>query len=829
MPPAPRAIQQDFAITLPWMTAELRAGRTVVLQRLPDDLPPQAETERAFVAASGMLSAIVVPLGAGDDLLGGLAVSTFSAARVWPRRLVARVELLASVLANAMHRRASALKIQELTERLAAENVYLQRVARRADGFDEIVGSSAGIASVLRQIEQVASTDAPVLILGETGTGKELVARALHNRSRRGSRPFVAINCAALPPALIESELFGHEKGAFTGAVSRMIGRFEIAAGGTLFLDEIGDLPCELQAKLLRVLQTGSFERVGSARSIAADVRVLAATHRDLSRAVQEGRFREDLYYRVGVFPIRVPPLREHLDDLPLLVWHTIARRQRDLGKTIERVPDAMLRAFSNYDWPGNVRELENVIERAMIVTTGPTLAWNASFLAGLRVARSCSGETPGGDRARPHRGRARRVRLQDRGTRQRGGAPGAQALDVTGAHEEARASSVRGAERMDRCAVRATFTSRIRSGDPMRAVRRAAAVLGSVLLSPHSPPRRPRRRSRPTSSCCTTATASPARCGSSSAAASPTRPTTWERSPSSGSRWRSSPRRRTTRSRPRTPAASWGASSRSAPRPWSWSVDPDLHVVGIEEVVRITRLDAGFWRRLEGSFDLGLSYTQADSTAQFNFDFEAEQRRPNRQTSIDMSAILTNRDIDSEDDDDSTRRYDATLSHLRLRKSRWFSQFFGGAQGNEELGLDLRAFAGAGYGRTAIQTNRTILRGSAALVAVEEWSTEGANEEEIEAALIGTYSFFTFDYPNTKVERTARGVPRTLQRRRPATGGQLLGATRALEGPLRERQRLRELRPGSSRGRCRTERLGLHHLDRVELLRCANIWALPK
>ncbi len=392
--PAPPAMQQDFAITLPWMTAELRAGRTVVLQRLPDDLPPSAETERAFVAASGMQSAVVVPLGTGDDLVGGLAVSTFSAARGWPRRLVVRVELLASVLANALHRRSSALQVQALTERLAAENGYLQRVGRRGDGFDEIVGSSAGIASVLRQIEQVASTEAPVLILGETGTGKELVARALHDRSSRAPRPFVAINCAALPPALIESELFGHEKGAFTGAVSRMIGRFEIASGGTLFLDEIGDLPLELQAKLLRVLQTGSFERVGSARSISADVRVVAATHRDLTRAVQEGRFREDLYYRVGVFPIRVPPLRERLDDIPLLVWHTIARRQRDLRKSIERVPDVMMRAFSNYDWPGNVRELQNVIERAMIVTTGPTLAWNASFLAGLRVARSCSGET---------------------------------------------------------------------------------------------------------------------------------------------------------------------------------------------------------------------------------------------------------------------------------------------------------------------------------------------------------------------------------------------------------------------------------------------------
>jgi transcriptional regulator with GAF, ATPase, and Fis domain len=230
--------------------------------------------------------------------------------------------------------------------------------------------------------------------MGETGTGKELIARALHDRSTRRDRTFVAINCAALPPALVESELFGHEKGAFTGAVARVLGRFEIASGGTLLLDEVGDLPLELQAKLLRVLQTGAFERLGSPKSIKADVRVIGATHRDLTREVQEGRFRDDLYYRLSVFPIRVPPLRERLDDIPLLVWHTIARLQGKCRKTIEEVPHAMMRAFEQYDWPGNVRELENVVERAMILTAGTTLVWNESLLAGPRAQRPCGGDT---------------------------------------------------------------------------------------------------------------------------------------------------------------------------------------------------------------------------------------------------------------------------------------------------------------------------------------------------------------------------------------------------------------------------------------------------
>jgi transcriptional regulator with GAF, ATPase, and Fis domain len=223
-------------------------------------------------------------------------------------------------------------------------------------------------------VEQVSSTDATVLILGESGTGKELLARAIHNISFRGDRPLVKVNCAALPGNLIESELFGHEKGAFTGAIARKIGRFELADGGTIFLDEIGDLPLELQAKLLRVLQEGEFERLGNSRTIKVDVRIIAATNRDLEREVDQGNFREDLFYRLNVFPVLIPPLRERKEDIPLLVKHFIQKFTRKIGKTIDAVPQHVLNTLQQYHWPGNVRELENLIERAMIISKGNRL-----------------------------------------------------------------------------------------------------------------------------------------------------------------------------------------------------------------------------------------------------------------------------------------------------------------------------------------------------------------------------------------------------------------------------------------------------------------------
>jgi transcriptional regulator with GAF, ATPase, and Fis domain len=223
-------------------------------------------------------------------------------------------------------------------------------------------------------VELVAVTSSTVLVAGETGTGKELVARAIHQRSKRGAKLFVAVNCAALPASLVESELFGHERGAFTGAVTRRLGRFEQADGGTLFLDEVGELPLETQAKLLRVLQSGEFERVGGNRSLRTDVRIIAATNRDLTQAVREGRFRSDLYHRLSVFPVHLPPLRERRDDIPLLTAYLVTRKARQLGRNIERIPNAILDRLASYDWPGNVRELENVLERAIILSRGSTI-----------------------------------------------------------------------------------------------------------------------------------------------------------------------------------------------------------------------------------------------------------------------------------------------------------------------------------------------------------------------------------------------------------------------------------------------------------------------
>jgi transcriptional regulator with GAF, ATPase, and Fis domain len=263
---------------------------------------------------------------------------------------------------------------RRLRDRFQRDNLFL----RQENGLDassgEIIGRSAAIKKVLSQVEQVAGTGSTVLLLGETGTGKELLARAIHGRSPRHPRPMVTLNCAALPATLIESELFGREKGAYTGALTGQAGRFEQADGSTLFLDEISEMPLEMQAKLLRVLQEGRFERLGGPRTIQVDVRLITATNRDLARAMTEGKFRNDLYYRLNVFPIRLPPLRERREDIPLLVWAFVKELAPAMGKTIEAVPPASLEALRRYDWPGNVRELRNVIERALIVCPGPVL-----------------------------------------------------------------------------------------------------------------------------------------------------------------------------------------------------------------------------------------------------------------------------------------------------------------------------------------------------------------------------------------------------------------------------------------------------------------------
>jgi formate hydrogenlyase transcriptional activator len=256
-------------------------------------------------------------------------------------------------------------------DRVRNENLALRDEIDRSSMFEEIVGSSEGLRRVLTQVAKVAPTDSTVLILGETGTGKELIARAIHRRSARASRAFIRVNCAAIPPSLVASELFGHEKGAFTGAVQRHVGRFESADGGTIFLDEIGDLPAEAQVALLRVLQEREFERVGSSRPVSVDVRVLAATHRDLGAAVTAGWFREDLFYRLNVFPVEIPPLRERQDDILLLVQYLIERYTNKAGKKTRSIDKDTLEMFRAYPWPGNVRELQNVIERAVILSDG--------------------------------------------------------------------------------------------------------------------------------------------------------------------------------------------------------------------------------------------------------------------------------------------------------------------------------------------------------------------------------------------------------------------------------------------------------------------------
>jgi len=380
---------------VPWYQAQLVRGETVRLARLPDDLPAEAVQEREYCRRIGLLANLTVPITVGGHPVCALAIGAFREARDWPDPVVDRVRLIGQVLASALYRQRvetelhSSLaelertreelqvrleEIRELKDRLEAENVYLRTENRQDRGFDVIVGESRAMLDVLAKVSQVAPTSSAVLLLGETGTGKQLLAHAVHERSPRHNGPFVKVNCAALPPTLIETELFGHEKGAFTGAAGPKAGRFELADGGTLFLDEIGELTPDVQVKLLGVLQDGQFERVGSTRTRTTNARIVAATNRDLNRAIAEGRFREDLYYRLSVFPIQVPPLRERREDIPLLVWACINRRQTQIGRKIERVPARAMAALRAYAWPGNIRELENVIERALILSPGSTL-----------------------------------------------------------------------------------------------------------------------------------------------------------------------------------------------------------------------------------------------------------------------------------------------------------------------------------------------------------------------------------------------------------------------------------------------------------------------
>ena len=303
-------------------------------------------------------------------IAGGLTIrptegDSFSAEATLSRFESHRKSCFTLILRNVNDRLEAERKIQSLT----SETEYLRTEIKELRHFEQIIGRSGPLQAVLRDVEQVAPTDATVLILGETGTGKELVARAIHAASRRRDKPFVRVNCAAVPAHLMESEFFGHEKGAFTGATQKREGRFALADGGTIFLDEIGELSTDLQAKLLRVLQEGEFEAVGSSRTRRVDVRVLAATNRRLEESVKEGRFRDDLFYRLNVFPIVVPPLRDRADDIPLLASAFASRYAKEIGRAIEPPSAECLERLSNYDWPGNVRELQNVIERAVITS----------------------------------------------------------------------------------------------------------------------------------------------------------------------------------------------------------------------------------------------------------------------------------------------------------------------------------------------------------------------------------------------------------------------------------------------------------------------------
>jgi len=386
---------------VPWFLDRLRHGETVRLADAERDLPPEATAERAYARRAGQKSLLTIPVSLDGRLVSVLSVGTFRHARNWPEPLVERVRLIAHIIGSALQRRRhdlalreSLTEIERLNSRLQAENRYLDEEIKSSHQFNEIIGESAPLRLALGRVEQVAPTDSTVMLLGESGTGKELFARAVHELSPRRKHPLVRVNCAALPAGLIESELFGHEKGAFTGAVAQRLGRFEVADGGTIFLDEVVELPIDLQGRLLRVLQEGEFERVGSSRTTRVDVRVIAATNRDLEAAVRDGSFRVDLYYRLTIFPIALPPLRDRREDIPQLVWFFINRHQRRMGRQIERVPRAAMDALQRYDWPGNLRELQNVIERAMIRSKGEVLEIDEGFGGGRRREA-----TPSGDR----------------------------------------------------------------------------------------------------------------------------------------------------------------------------------------------------------------------------------------------------------------------------------------------------------------------------------------------------------------------------------------------------------------------------------------------
>jgi PAS domain S-box-containing protein len=369
----------DSAQTLvPWLLARARTGEVVTFSD-PDDVPNRDDREslRKFSTKSG----IAVPFMLNGELNALLGFSALREHRGWSLELIDRLRLVTAVFSQAVVRKsteqrleAALAEVHELQKHLAIENVYLRREVTTSARSQSIAADSETTRRVLEQIEAVAPTNATVLLLGETGTGKEVFAKAIHRASELHRRPMITVNCAAIPTALIESELFGRERGAYTGAMARQIGRFEMANDSTIFLDEVGELPLDAQAKLLRVLEERTIERLGSGQPIKVNVRVIAATNRALEKAIADRTFREDLYYRLNVFPIRVPPLRERVEDIPALVWTFIEEYSAAFRKPIESISRDSIAALQQYGWPGNVRELRNIIERAVINARGPRL-----------------------------------------------------------------------------------------------------------------------------------------------------------------------------------------------------------------------------------------------------------------------------------------------------------------------------------------------------------------------------------------------------------------------------------------------------------------------
>ena len=372
-------IPSQAAESFPWAFNTVLSGEIVCYSSLNEVPNP---IDRESCRRLGSTSSVAVPLSLNGAIVGVVSFNLVGRERQWRPGEVHRLRILAMAFANVLARQHSdealqrtLAEVKQLGDRLNAENVYLRREVRERLGSDLIVGKSPAILRVLDQIQQVADTDSTVLLLGETGTGKELLATQIHESSRRRNRPLVRVNCAAIPATLIESELFGREKGAFTGALSRQVGRFELADRSTIFLDEIGDLPLDVQVKLLRVLEERQIERLGSPKPIQVDVRIITATHRNLQQRIAEGSFRDDLFYRLNVFPIEVPPLRERVEDIPLLVWRFVEEFSKTLGKRIDAISKDSMTALQQYSWPGNIRELRNVVERGMILATGKRLS----------------------------------------------------------------------------------------------------------------------------------------------------------------------------------------------------------------------------------------------------------------------------------------------------------------------------------------------------------------------------------------------------------------------------------------------------------------------